>query len=883
MAFDTGSATASGTTPSCGGSSAPVDLWYAYTATFSGDAMFDLCGSSFDTRLAIYDACGGTELACNDDNGPGCSGTTSSIQMTVTSGTTYYVQVGGYGTATGTGDLTIQQVLNDDCASATAINEVTDLAFDTGSATASGTTPSCGGSTAPVDLWYAYTPTTSGNAVIDLCGSGFDTRLAVYDACGGAELACNDDACGLQSSLTVTVTSGTTYYIQVGGYNGATGSGDLSIHFEDTWTGATSSDWNDGTNWNSGYVPSEIVDVTIPGGVTNYPVLNSGNFTVNNASGTYKCKSLTIENGGQLEVYHSNDMLVYGDVTIASGATLLLGDDLDVKSGGNLVISGGTVSNNYNTGHYGDIYFRDGSTGSMNGGTLTAYDQLEFYNTSFSATGGEIHCGGTNDETSIVVQSAAANLYDFVVDANCKAALTSYSNNTLQVHNFMANSGSGFTIASGKAVQVNGDATFVADAAGLASLIEEGSFNVSGNLDYQQYLTADAWHQVSPVTTPATTGIYTDIYLYSWSEPDSLYSWHSVVYDPLNLGEGYFVWSPGSARTVHYDAGFNTSDVAKNLSYTPSSYYSTTTAGYNLVGNPFPSYLNHTNSWTTTNVDATIYIWNSSTGNYITMNPNISGTDSIIPPGQGFFMKANAAGASVTIPASERTQNKNTSFYKGDVGLYLTLKIEGNGSEDRIMLIPNPEATYGFDNEYDAYDLKGAEAAPQLYMPVNGIEYSVNVVPEILESDVYPVALQVGKTNQYKISLLNSELSEEFGKILLEDLQTQTIVDLKKTDYMFVANKNDLPHRFNLRFAYPEGISTDVTGFVNVYSLRKAIYVQSDIHEGEIKVFDMLGQLVAEKTIGNRIEKIEMPHAAGYYMVEVSNQKKMLTRKVYIK
>ncbi|MEZ5198643.1 MAG: hypothetical protein R2764_20335 [Bacteroidales bacterium] len=87
--------------PSCGDAGTPpVDLWYAYTATFSGDAIFDLCGSTFDTRLTIWDACGGTELDCNDDNGPACLGLQSSIVMPVSNGTTYYVQVGGYGTET---------------------------------------------------------------------------------------------------------------------------------------------------------------------------------------------------------------------------------------------------------------------------------------------------------------------------------------------------------------------------------------------------------------------------------------------------------------------------------------------------------------------------------------------------------------------------------------------------------------------------------------------------------------------------------------------------------------------------------------------------------------------------------------------------------------
>ncbi|MHC4573181.1 MAG: hypothetical protein ACYS76_03480 [Planctomycetota bacterium] len=78
------------------------------------------------------------------------------------------------------------------------------------------------------DVWHRYTATGDGVVTISLCGSSFDTTLAVYDACGGEELTCNDDSedCGvgsLQSQSTLAVTADTTYYIRVAGYDGATG------------------------------------------------------------------------------------------------------------------------------------------------------------------------------------------------------------------------------------------------------------------------------------------------------------------------------------------------------------------------------------------------------------------------------------------------------------------------------------------------------------------------------------------------------------------------------------------------------------------------------------------------------------------------------------
>ena len=83
-----------------------------------------------------------------------------------------------------------------------------------------------------IDEWYCYTASCTGTATASLCGSGFDTALAVFDACGGAELACNDDSCGLQSELSWAVTAGVTYNVRVSGYFHATGDYTLDISCE---------------------------------------------------------------------------------------------------------------------------------------------------------------------------------------------------------------------------------------------------------------------------------------------------------------------------------------------------------------------------------------------------------------------------------------------------------------------------------------------------------------------------------------------------------------------------------------------------------------------------------------------------------------------------
>jgi len=83
-------------------------------------------------------------------------------------------------------------------------------------------------------IWYSYTPTVTAALEIDLADSTFDTMVAVWSGDSLAtltEVGCNDDAPeALQSYLlTDTLTAGTTYYIQVGGYGGKSGQVDINV------------------------------------------------------------------------------------------------------------------------------------------------------------------------------------------------------------------------------------------------------------------------------------------------------------------------------------------------------------------------------------------------------------------------------------------------------------------------------------------------------------------------------------------------------------------------------------------------------------------------------------------------------------------------------
>ncbi|MEX1025403.1 MAG: hypothetical protein WD226_10030 [Planctomycetota bacterium] len=83
-----------------------ADVWYSWTAPTADTYVFSTCSAaSYDTVLVAYTACGGGQLACNDDSG--CTAFRSTIQFPTQAGNTYLIRIGGYQNATGTGTLEI--------------------------------------------------------------------------------------------------------------------------------------------------------------------------------------------------------------------------------------------------------------------------------------------------------------------------------------------------------------------------------------------------------------------------------------------------------------------------------------------------------------------------------------------------------------------------------------------------------------------------------------------------------------------------------------------------------------------------------------------------------------------------------------------------------
>jgi hypothetical protein len=218
------------------------DVWYAYSVAADDTITVGTCGSTLDTALAVFDACGGAELACNDDNAGACG--VNSVQSQVTfsgqAGQTYLIRVAGWNANTGSftvvasGGSAPPPPINDDCANIFAVPANATLdPIDTTSATLDGPVgDGCGGGSVGADVWFGLgSHAADGVATFSTAGSNYDTVITVYDDSAGTcdnlaarVIDCNDNAGGVQQSeLTIPVEDGHTYIVRVSGRDGATG------------------------------------------------------------------------------------------------------------------------------------------------------------------------------------------------------------------------------------------------------------------------------------------------------------------------------------------------------------------------------------------------------------------------------------------------------------------------------------------------------------------------------------------------------------------------------------------------------------------------------------------------------------------------------------
>ncbi|MBY0312932.1 MAG: hypothetical protein K2W85_12750 [Phycisphaerales bacterium] len=232
------------------------DVWYQLLPAATGWYRIDTCtatssSSPLNTVMTLHASCAAPAYACNDDNTTACgSGSNrSALVVRLVAGNPVLLRVAGASGAQGTFSARWQLVPppNDTCAQAIAVGNGT-VELDTLGATddapgITGCTITPSLTAMRSDVWFRYTAPQSGTARISVCGSLFDSVLAVSSATGGCPssaypiLACNDDSICVpgsgvttaQSAVNLPVTANQAYFIRIGSRDGSGGPGFLQI------------------------------------------------------------------------------------------------------------------------------------------------------------------------------------------------------------------------------------------------------------------------------------------------------------------------------------------------------------------------------------------------------------------------------------------------------------------------------------------------------------------------------------------------------------------------------------------------------------------------------------------------------------------------------
>ncbi|WP_418058324.1 fibronectin type III domain-containing protein [Pimelobacter simplex] len=201
-------------------------VWYRFVPTVSATYVLDAVGSSLDTVVSVESAAG-TTLGCNDDADPGTRG--SRLEIPLSSGTTYFVRVAGFGSTSGNFlmSLLAKPPANDDRAAAANLVLGGSREVPLLQATTEPDEPSADCEYGlQHTVWFRYVPAQAGRLTIGN-GNTWAARMRLYDATPGTPeaLVCDsyhDGDTGQYGTINQYVRPGRTYLLQVGTPSGGT-------------------------------------------------------------------------------------------------------------------------------------------------------------------------------------------------------------------------------------------------------------------------------------------------------------------------------------------------------------------------------------------------------------------------------------------------------------------------------------------------------------------------------------------------------------------------------------------------------------------------------------------------------------------------------------
>lgn len=439
---------------------------------------------------------------------------------------------------------------------------------------------------------------------------------------------------------------------------------------------------------------------------------------------------------------------------------------------------------------------------------------------------------------------------------------------------------------------VDGSLTIKSDATGTGSLKIGGTYSGSGTFTTERYIegytsATNGWHLLSSPTdnfTVASSDLEPSIVadqeddLYYWDESQSdAGMWMNYKAQSFNLvsGKGYLAAYYNSEPKSFVGAPFNQDKTFSNLSYVnPSPTYNNT---WHLLGNPYTCALiwNNTNGWDLNNIGGVAKVMNAANGSYIDVNAG-----GAIPAMQGFFVEVVNVTNSITIPLEAREHNAQ-DWYKttSDQIVLVAYDTENNLSQQSVIRT-NSLAMEQYDYRYDSRFL--GFYAPQFYSKKDNQILSTNTLREITSDLSIPFGFVKNESTNFSIELLETMTDVD---VYLTDLKLNIDTKLNiGSAYTFSSEEGDNPDRFLLHFGVV-GIEDNTSNLsqINAYAYQNQLYVQSNLNEAQVSLFDIQGhQMLSREIVGAGSSRIPLDLPTGIYIVRLQSNNQVKNVKVFI-
>ena len=641
---------------------------------------------------------------------------------------------------------------------------------------------------------------------------------------------------------------------------------------DETFTNSTGDgQWNTPSNWTSGSVPSSSTNITISSGQS----IEAGNNNSGTASATAnenQTLSITAPSG---LAFTSVDFASYGNPT-TDGSDFVLGSCHATNSQ--------SIVESYLIGNTGTI--------------------------SIPATNGVFGdpCGGV-----------VKRLYVKATYGNSTAAVA---------NNLTIESGGSLTIAKNSDLTLsgnftnNGTMTLNSESDEFSSIIVGGSS--TGDIVYNRYVNTvgtGEWDLIgSPVdglsisdfVTTNSSVLATNGSAYAVGYHDNTDdSWTNYTTSTVG-GAGNFDTSRGyqmatsSGATMAFTGSIATTDQTQSIINNNGN--GNGGRRWNLVANPYPSYLNaNTNAHASNNflsvnasvIDSnflSIYGWDADGSGYTIYNNTSSAT--YIAPGQAFFVAAaSSSAADLTFTEAMQTTTGGDDFISlglantsSEFSLYLH---EGQDKVATTRFYFDYGLGLGLDPGYDAGAYNSSMAlSSRLAEDDQGINMGINAMNiDSFEQTTIPLVINREAGTTFRISMEDSTIPDNVDVLLL-DTQTQISTNLRDQDFILTP-QSDLSGmgRFYLKMGSNSLGGNDIEeSYISIYkpSDRDCIVMEglSNVQSGHVTLYNIMGQEVIDQNLTPNQSTQNIPTTgleSGIYIIKLNADNLILTKKLIIK